>query len=66
MVGRFAIRHFCSGFLYGKMAAWLIGRLKVYFLLGGSLNMLEVCDNERVVLRKKCVFKMCGETYSKG
>ena len=29
------------------------------FFLGGPLDVLEVCDNERGMLRKKCCLEMC-------
>ena len=59
MVERFVLRHFCGGFLDGKMTA----RLEICFLLGGPLVVLEVYDNERGVLRKECGLEMSRETY---
>lgn len=32
LVGTFAVRHFCGGFFYGKMEAWVNGEAEVYFL----------------------------------
>ena len=50
MVGRFAIRNFCSGFLHGKMTAWFDeGETDDLLLGGGPLDVLEVCDNVRGV-----------------
>lgn len=31
MVRRFAFRHFCVGFLYGKMIAWVNGDIEGLF-----------------------------------
>ena len=39
----------------GKM----ITRLKLIFLLCDPLDVLEDCDNERSMLRKKCGLKIC-------
>ena len=43
----------------------LMGRLKIFFL-HCLLAVLEVCGNERGVLRKEFEPKMCGEQTRKG
>ena len=34
--------------------------------MGGPVGVLEVCDNERGVLRKDFGLELCRQTYSKG
>ena len=67
MVGRFAITRFYGGFLDRKIIALLNGETEDFFFLGSPLDMLEVCGNERGVLRKEYGLEMCSrERYSKG
>ena len=63
MVGGFAITHFCSRFLDSNEIEW--GDRK-FFFLGCQLDVVEVSDNERGMLRKDCGIEMCRELYSKG
>ena len=57
--------HFCVGFLNGKMTTWLNGETEDFiFFSDGPLDVLEVCDNERGVLRKECRLEMCTQTHS--
>ena len=62
---RYIVGHFCGGFLDGKMTACLNEESDDLFFGGGPLDMLEVCDNERAVLRKKCGLEICRGKYSK-
>ena len=52
MVGRFAVRHLCNGFLYRKMTAW--GGRGIISFVGCSLYLLEVLDCGEGVLWKEC------------
>ena len=54
MLARFTKKHFCGGFLHENMAAWLNEETEGLFFLwgeGGTFDVLELCDNERCVLR---------------
>ena len=64
MVVSFAVRHFCREFLYGKMAAWVIRKTKGLFSFHGPLDVLELRDRNKSVLKKECGFEICGEVYS--
>ena len=64
MVVRFAKRHFCGGFLDGKMTK-LNGNTEDFFLVG-PVDVLEVCDNERDMLRKELGSKCVGKRTRKG
>ena len=65
MLERFPTRHFCGGFLNRKMTACLNGESgDLFFFLDGPLDVLEVCNNERGVLRKECGLE--GKRTQKG
>ena len=67
MVGRFAIIHFYGGFLDRKIIALLNGETEDFFFLGSPLDVLEVCGNERGVLRKSMGLKcVVGKGTQKG
>ena len=46
MTGRFALKHFCGGYLAGKMTTWSLNRdtEDFFFFLRGPLDVREVCD----------------------
>ena len=47
-------KHFCDGFLHKKWQSVWMRRLKVYFLGGVPLDVLEISVRKRVGLRKEC------------
>ena len=55
ILGRFAIRHFCGGFLDRKMRACLNRESEdIFSFWMYPLDVLVACSNERDVLRKGC------------
>ena len=65
MVERFAVKHFSDGFLNRKMAAWVNrGTGGSFSFLGGPLDVLELRDRRRDVLKRDCGLEICKEMYS--
>ena len=46
------------------MAAWVIRKTKGLFSFHGPLDVLELRDRNKSVLKKECGFEICEEVYS--
>ena len=67
MTGRFALKHFCGGFLAGKMTTWSLNRdTEDFFLLERVHWTCKRFATRRGVLGKESGLEMCGKKYSKG
>ena len=67
MTGRFALKHFCGGFLAGKMTTWSLNRVpKIFFFLRGSTGCARGLRLGEVYWEKSLGLKCVGKNTRKG